>query len=351
MAFREIIGHERALGFLRSSIASGRAGASLIFHGPEGVGRRFTALSLAQALNCPEEPGEGCGSCRTCLRIGRVEQGTVQEGDHKGDACQYTSHPDVHIIVPGKSEIRIDEVRALRQQAHRRPFEGHRSVFILDPAERLTAAAANAILKTLEEPPPTTCIVLVASDPSALLPTVRSRCRAVPFHPLPPSQVKEALLRAGKIGEEDAAIISTLSDGRIGRALSFDLEGYRERRERMLGVLERLSRPGTRAHVLKDAEVLGSRGDASEMGTALEILEGILRDALILHSGGDPRWLVNADARDRLQVVAGGLGAGLPECLRRLGLARRDLRWNVNRPLLAETLLLDLAALGGHAAA
>lgn len=351
MAFREIIGHDRALDFLRRSIASGRSGASLIFHGPEGVGRRFAALSLAQALNCVREPGEGCGTCRTCSRIARVERGTVQEGDHKGDACEYTSHPDVHIIVPGRNEIRIDEVRSLRQQAHRRPFEGRRSVFIVDPAERLTPAAANAILKTLEEPPPTTCIVLVASDPSALLPTVRSRCRLIPFHALPPSAVREALLRDGRLAEGDAVIVSTLSDGRIGRALSFDLEGYRERREGMLAVLGRLSRPAPRAHILKDAEVLGSRGDAFEMGKALEILEGLLRDALVLHSGGDPRWLVNADALEQVRTVASHLGDGLPECLRRIGRARIDLRWNVNRSLLAETLLLDLAGLGGHAAA
>ncbi|HXI04522.1 MAG TPA: hypothetical protein VNI57_15215, partial [Candidatus Saccharimonadales bacterium] len=161
MAFRDIIGHARALGFLRGSIASGRAGASLIFHGPGGVGRRLTALSLAQALNCPESPGEGCGSCRTCARIARVERGTIQEGDHKGDACEYTGHPDVHLVVPGKNEIRIDEVRSMRQQAQRRPFEGRFGVFIVDPAERMTPPAANAILKTLEEPPATTCIVLI----------------------------------------------------------------------------------------------------------------------------------------------------------------------------------------------
>jgi DNA polymerase-3 subunit delta' len=349
MSFREIVGHDRAIGFLRRSIAAGRSGASLIFHGPEGVGRRLTALSLAQALNCAGEPGEGCGACRTCLRIARVESGTVQEGDHKGDACEFTAHPDVHIIVPGKNEIRIDEVRSLRNQAHRRPFEGHRSVFIVDPAERLTPAAANAILKTLEEPPPTTCIILIAGDPAALLPTVRSRCRLVPFHPLSPEAVREALMAKGGWEAPDARIVSTLTNGRIGRAMAFDLDGYRTRRQEVLGVLGRLSRPQPRAHILKDAEVLGSKGDASAMEDALEILEGILRDAMLLQAGGRASSLANVDVEPPLRALAQGMGEALPGCLQRIGRARSDLRWNVNRQLLAEVLLLDLAVAGGPA--
>src|SRR5260221_526486 len=154
MAFKEIVGHERALSFLRRTLAEGREGASLIFHGPEGVGRRAAALSLAQAFNCLVDPGEGCGRCAICARIVRVERGKFEEGDHKGDARETTGHPDVRIVVPGKEEIRIDEIRSLRQQAQRKPFEGRRSVFIIDPAERMTTEAANALLKTLEEPPP-----------------------------------------------------------------------------------------------------------------------------------------------------------------------------------------------------
>ena len=133
--------------------------------------------------------------------------------------------------------------------------------------------------------------------------------------------------------------------------MKFDLEEYRRRREIMMSVLGRLSRRIPRAHIIKDAEVLGSRGDAAEMEAALEILETLLRDALVLHAGGNPSSLVNLDAADALQPVAAGLGDGLEERLQRLGRARVDLRWNVNRQLLAEALLLDLAATGGRAGA
>jgi len=348
VAFREISGHEKAISFLRRSIASGRAGASLIFHGPEGVGRRFAALSLAQALNCDEAPGEGCGSCGACVRIARVERGTVEEGEHKGDAREYTHHPDVHLLVPGRNEIRIDEVRALRQAAQRRPFEGRRSVFIVDPAERMAAAAANAILKTLEEPPPGACIVLIASDPAALLPTVRSRCSLVPFHPLPLSLIEELLARGGGMDPADARIVAALSDGRPGRALRFDLEGYREKRRVLIEILERLARPLPRAHIIKDAEALGARGEAADAEEALEILESLLRDALLLQAGAKDVRLANPDVADRIQSLANMMGGALLGALGRIGRARADVRWNVNRQLLAEALLLDLAVPEGR---
>lgn len=344
MAFRDVVGHDRAVAFFRRTIASGRAGASVVLHGPQGIGRRMTAIALAQALNCPVETGEGCGSCGTCRRIAHVEEGKIEEGEHKGDVREYTHHADVHIIVPGREEIRIDEVRVLRQRAARRPFEGRTSVFIIDPAERMTVEASNALLKTLEEPPPTTCIVLIASDPDALLPTVRSRCRLVALHPLPISKVAAHLRGTAGLSEGDAALIASLTGGRIGRAMSFDLEAYRERREALLEVVSRLIEKRPRAHVLKDAEILGSRGEDADVEAALETLETLLRDAMILHAAGRSSQIVNRDVEDRLRDLARAFGARIPACLRRIGEARRDLSWNVNRQLLVEALLLDIGS-------
>jgi DNA polymerase III subunit delta' len=349
MAFRDILGHGRTIDFLRRTIAEGRSGASLVFHGPVGVGRRLTALSLAQALNCDVEPGEGCGRCSACSRISRVETGKLEEGDHKGDARETTGHPDVRIVVPGKEEIRIDEIRSVRQQAQRRPFEGKRSVFIIDPAERMTTEAANALLKTLEEPPPSACLILIASDPDALLPTVRSRCRLIPFHPVPVAEVARHLEAAASMSPDDAALVARLSGGRPGRALSFDLEAYRSGREAVLEILARLIERRPRAHVLKDAEVLGSRDDDAFIAASLETLETVLRDAMILHAGGDPGRIVNRDVEADLRKVADRIGDRLPDALRRLGEARRDLAWNVNKQLLLEVLLLDLAQAPGAA--
>jgi DNA polymerase-3 subunit delta' len=343
MAFREIIGHERAIAALTRTLAEGREGASLIFHGPEGVGRRAVALSLAQALNCAVEPGVGCGRCGTCARIAHVERGKFEEGDHKGDARETTGHPDVRIVVPGKEEIRIDEIRSLRQQAQRRPFEGRRSVFIIDPAERMTTEAANALLKTLEEPPPGSCLILIASDPDALLPTVRSRCRLVPFHPLPVSLLAAHLEKAASMTPADALMVATLSGGRPGRALRFDLAAYRAARDAVMEVIGRLAERRPRAHVLKDAEILGSREDDAGIQASLDTLETLLRDAMVLHAGGRSDQIVNGEIEATLRRLGETLGDHLTGSLRRIAEARRDLVGNVNKQLLLEVLLLDLA--------
>jgi len=343
MAFKELAGHAHAIDFLRRTIASGREGASIILHGPDGVGRRALALSLAQALNCGVEPGEGCGRCDVCRRIAHVERGKIDEGDHKGDARETTRHADVRIVVPGKEEIRIDAIRDLRQRAQRRPFEGKRSVFIVDPAERMTTEAANALLKTLEEPPPSSCLILIASDPDALLPTVRSRCRLLALHPLSTADLVAHLVKAASLTQEEAHLVATLSGGRPGRALRFDLDAYRSAREAVLEILDRLVERRPRAHVLKDAEVLGSREDDRFIEASLEILETLLRDAMVLMTTGEASHVVNRDILDALRRLGGELGDRIPDAMRRIAEARRDLGWNVNKQLLLEVLLLDLA--------
>jgi hypothetical protein len=177
---------------------------------------------------------------------------------------------------------------------------------------------------------------------------VRSRCSLVPFHPLGAAAIEDLLVRSGAASAADAPLVAALADGRPGRALRFDLDGYRERRGTLIEILERLATPQPRAHVLKDAEALGSRGEAAEAEEALEILEGILRDALVVQAGAGAVRLANQDVIDRIRGLAARMGPSLPGALDRIGRARDDLRWNVNRQLLSEALLLDLAVPEGR---
>src|SRR5262249_24546682 len=137
---------------------------SLIFAGPQGVGKRLTAVALAQALNC--EQG-GCGACPVCARIARGV------------------HADVLVVEPGDSgTIKVDQVREAIDRTAYRPFEGRRRVVIVDEADALVPEAQNALLRTLEEPPPASVFVLIPARPEMLLPTVRSRCQRLRFGPL-----------------------------------------------------------------------------------------------------------------------------------------------------------------------
>src|SRR5919198_1443009 len=171
MPFRDIQGHRRIIDLLSRSSQRGTLPPSLIFAGTSASGARPTAIALAQALNCLEPSNQqpatsnqqpvldSCGTCSACTRIARGV------------------HPDVHVIEPAETGlIRVDQVRDVIDRAAYRPFEGRRRVVIIDDADALLPQAQNALLKTLEEPTPSSVFILVTSKPDLLLPTVRSRC-------------------------------------------------------------------------------------------------------------------------------------------------------------------------------
>ena len=177
MPFSSLIGNERIKHSLGRAIAEDRIAQGLIMAGPDGVGKLQFALALAQAVNC-EKPvdGDACGSCLACLKIERNE------------------HPDVKTILreirdpnfkkESKSQfIRIEQMRQMSSEAQFRPYIGRRRVFLIDEAEWLREDAASSILKTLEEPPETSLLVLITSKPYALLETIRSRCLLLSFAP------------------------------------------------------------------------------------------------------------------------------------------------------------------------
>jgi DNA polymerase III subunit delta' len=230
MPFSEVIAQDRALLPLRSALRRGTLHHAYLFGGPEGVGKARAARLLAQAANCEGGTGgpggfreDPCGKCGPCRKIA------------KG------IHPDVHVLheervmvkagawepkggrSPSK-DIVVDQVRDLvdRRLALKR-FEGRRRFVVVDPADAMNPQAQNALLKTLEEPPEDTTLVLVASSPDSLLPTIRSRCLRVPFSPVPASVVEERLLAEGH-DPAAARLAAAISGGSLGRALSLDDE-------------------------------------------------------------------------------------------------------------------------------
>jgi len=320
----EIVGHETSLGALSRSLAAGRLPHSLIFHGPEGVGKRSAAIALAAALNCPKGiHGDACGACPSCLKIAKGV------------------HPDLAFITLEKTVVPIEAIRRLRQTAAARPFEGRRRVFIIDPADRMSLEAQNALLKTLEEPSASCCIVLVTSRLMHLLPTTRSRCRAVGFGTLPPPALAEHLARLHGFATKRAQRAARLSGGRFGIALTLDLEEHDAAREKILEVLDRLSRPIPRDHVLKDVEAFGD--DAEAIASRLEILRGLVRDMMLIRSGAPATSLVHDDVASALADLSLRLAKLPDEILERISLAGSDLDRSVNRRLLVETLMFDIA--------
>jgi len=200
-----IIGNERAIGLLKSSIEQGRVAHAYLFAGPAGVGKGLVAREFAKALNC--ERGEGraepCNECVSCRKI-----------DHE-------THPDVRWFRPAGAMrmIRVEQVAEFLQAAQFRPFEGRWKVFILVDADRLNVQSQNKVLKTLEEPAPDTAIILTSAVPEALLPTIRSRCQRVAFHPIPREAIEGFLIEHHGASQERAGVAAALARGSLAAAV------------------------------------------------------------------------------------------------------------------------------------
>ena len=344
MQFSSIIGHDRQVDILKRALANGALAHAYLFSGEPGIGKRLTAYALAAALNC-EAPGPagGCGACPACRRIA----GGI--------------HPDVRVVMPesrdeqllstwsskeiekASDEIKIDQIRRAQESISLKPSEGRKKVLIVDGAETMNEASQNAFLKTLEEPPGDSLIILITSLPQSLLPTIRSRCQALVFQPLPRHTLAEVIRENRGLSEEDAWFIAALSRGSLGRALAMDVQKEKAERERFLVLREGLAG-------MRDDEILtladGIARDRDGFGRMLDIgIEG-LRDRLVFQETGEERLLVFAGVADRVEGPPGRVARERVLLDMELFIESRTLlERRFSAQLVAENLFLKLARL------
>ena len=299
LMFERIVGQERAIEFLRRAVITGRIGHAYAFVGPSGVGRKLTALALGQWLLCPAHSpltrtlspegrghGEGaCGQCPACKKVERLV------------------HPDLHLITPDGQNIKIEQVRELEREASLHPVEGRWKVFIIDEAERMTLPTANAFLKTLEEPPDHTLLILILSQVQALPATILSRCQVVRFVPLAERQAVDLLLSRG-FPEVKAHRAARLFQGRVGLALTGDKEEWAEQAQQAFRILEEVRAKG--ADVLfQHAESLGR--DRAKVESLIVNYWLWYRDLLTMKAGGDSELIIHDDRLGELEREAQAL--------------------------------------------
>jgi DNA polymerase-3 subunit delta' len=344
MPLRDVIGHRRIVELIARSLRTGSLPPSLLFAGPAGVGKHLIAVSIAQALNCAAEgharpfadgtvgapfAADGCGTCAACARIARGV------------------HPDVLLVSPGDTgSIKVEQVREVVEQAAYRPFEGRRRVVIIDEADTMVPFAQNALLKILEEPPPSSVFILVASRPDVLLLTVLSRCPRLRFRQLSAADVAAALMAHGWERAKAHAVAAT-ADGSIGQALQAEADARVDARDVALRVLIAAAAtpdPRRRIECAKELVGKGSSANREQVTGYLQAMASILRDVALLSVRGDEGSLANPDidaSLARLDHYRGDRALRAFAAVdRAIGALRRDR--NAGPKIVADWLVLQL---------
>ena len=317
-----IRGQAQAVALLRGLVARKRVPSAMLFTGPTHVGKRTTALALTKALNCRAAHGVGCNACPACRKI---DEGV---------------HPDVDVIAADGQFIRIQQIRAIEAKLALIPFEARKRVIVLVEAERMHLESANALLKTLEEPPADTLIVLCTEQPARLPDTVRSRCMRVRFVPLDEATV-DALLPLADFAEgPPRQFLRRFAQGRLRPELS-DPARVLALRDALLDALAQVAGGDYEQVVTHHAAWSAS----DDWRLVLELLETWLRDVVVVHSAGATAALIHEDQREALTAWCRRLTAAQAHAWHRQVLATRDgLLLNVNKALALDALWLGMRA-------
>jgi DNA polymerase-3 subunit delta' len=317
-----VIGQARVKRTLLSALRTGRLAHAYLFYGPEGVGKDAMALELARILHCERGGESACGECDSCLRAAAMQHPDIQlitalptgkseESDDpplsKLTADDITTireeyrkkgeNPYYRLDIPRALVIKISSIREVRREASLTSYGGKRRIFVISQAEDMEDAAANALLKTLEEPAGDCLILMTAANRESLLPTIISRCQQVRFDPLGAEEIGRALIERQGVDPSRAALISRLSNGSYSRALELlSTDVFEERTFAVEFIRNALS--GNAAKVIDDAERIASWKNRDQVQRFLITILMWFRDAMVLKEGGK---IINLDQEEDLR--------------------------------------------------
>lgn len=292
MKFSEFIGNRTIVNTIKSSFARGRIAHAYLFTGPDGMGKKYLATVAAASLLCKNRSEEACGHCSSCQKIDAFCRG---EG----------FHPDFNVLQPDGKFIKVEQMRKhLIKATQMQPHESDYQVFIVDPAEKMHPSAANAFLKTLEEGPGKSVFFLISPNSVSLLPTIKSRCQKFNFHRLPAEELAEELIRIKGMSKEEATLVASLSRGAIGNALHLDLDQHLEEREVALEFVRLILADGR----IEDIFALSAKmsKEQEKFASRLEMAITLLRDIMMISSGGISSPVISTDIKEELLEMAKG---------------------------------------------
>lgn len=347
--FQNFLGNAAALAAVREMAAAHRVPGGLLFSGPDGVGKKTLALMLARTLVCERANGDYCGVCGRCrkaeemLAAARDDLARRREIKDSARRVEGLVYFDLQLIEPITRYILTEQIRHLRQIAYTRPFEFPERVLIVDQADAIHWQAADLLLKVLEEPPSSTAIILITSNPYALRVTLRSRCRRVAFGPVEEATLVRTLQQERRLEGARLELAVRASEGSLVRARSFQPEQFLERRRPWEQLIGAIAADGSRDwKAISDAAkaLADTRGQWEE---SLRLGYTLLRDLLYTSEGSTVR-AVNVDILDQISSWSARLGRGGIEQLKR-GLDQAHLlqNRNVNQQLGLEAMAAETA--------
>jgi len=319
--FQSFVGNRHVVEILRRAVKQERLPHALIFAGPPGVGKRTLAELLAQRLNCLQpKDQEACCACISCRKI------------------MAGTHPDVRVVRPEGTVIRIEQVRDMIREIAYQPFEGRYRVVILDPADQMKQEAANCLLKTLEEPPSRSILILITSKPYLLLGTIRSRARVLQLGPLAADVIENHLVVQEGRTLEDARLATALSNGSLSAALACDVSRHREIRGTALRFVSLLLRKGSFAEVSTLAA--NETKEKEPFQAWIELAQTLLQDVYCAKVA--PRRMGQPEIAGELTALAQATPrAAVVAAIEALQQLREAVPLNVNRQLALEALFLS----------
>jgi DNA polymerase-3 subunit delta' len=320
-----LIGHSWAVDLLGQHIAKRQERHAYLITGPQGIGRRTLALRFAQGLNCqsPLAPGQPCLACSACRRIESMQHPdlSIVQSEHEGEA------------------LRIDQVRELQHRLALAPYEARYRVALILRFEEAHPSAANAMLKTLEEPPPQVVILLTARSVESILPTIVSRCEVIRLRPLSIEQTMQGLEDIKGISHEDAEKLAHISGGRPGYALR--LYSHPQLLEQRRSFIQDLFELLASSRRERFALIINRFDDKDELWSELQVWLGFWRDVLILTSGLNDS-ITNLDYAEQLKQLAEVVGMSAAQYhVNAVENTLDRIDHNVNPRLALEVLVMD----------
>lgn len=275
-----IRGHKRQIEIIERALAGNTVPHAYLFAGMSGIGKKRVALNLAGALQCSSAGDRPCGACNGCRKS--------KDGNH----------PDILSIEPDGKFIKIEQIRDLQKRLGYKPFEGKASVCIIDGADKMNLAAANSLLKLLEEPPAAAYLILIAENVRQILPTIISRCQKIKFNTLSNDEISDILMKEQGLSGKEAASAARISEGSPGKAITFFENFPADEKNRLLSAVTGLENMD---EVFSLAEELTKKEGIEKLMDSLELIKFYLRDLAFLKAGMGEDQLINIADTDILE--------------------------------------------------